>query len=181
MSHFRNFKGNEKFKVAGEGFFFPVKSITGITDTNIGVKKKKPKPATQAALAKNVTIKQTFSTLGDMLMQKYAVDFIATLKGEKAVITGGELGEWRLTQYQNTLIYSQLKTSQTNTSPISIEHDCGPDPNAGPVGHPLDAISPTEKKWVWAMTPGSDKRRRLCNHCKKRVPETIKGLIKLIE
>lgn len=167
-----------KFKVAGDGFFFPLskaKSLTGITDTNVGVKKKKPQTATQAALTKNATIKQTFSNLGDMLMQKYAVDFIATLKGEKAVITGGELGEWRLTQYTTGTVFSQLQ-NRPNTTPISIEHDCGPDPKAGPIGE-----DPIDKKWVWAMTPVLDKRRRLCNHCKKRVPETIKGLIKLIE
>lgn len=167
-----------KFKVAGEGFFFPVKSITGITDTNLGVKKKKPKTATQVAHDKNATIKQTFSTLGDMLLQKYAVDFIATLKGDKVVITGGELGEWRLTQYTSNTIYAQLKLSSSGgyESPISIEHNCGPDPRAN-----VEPMDPKDGKWVWSMTPGSDKRRRLCNNCKKRVPETIRGLIKLIE
>lgn len=165
MNHLRNLQSNIQFKLAGEGFFFPSKpqNLTKpITD-------KKPKNA------KNVTIKQTFATLGDMLLQKYAVDFIATLKGEKTVITGGELGEWRLTQYMTGTVFSQLQ-NRPNTNPISIEHNCGPDPKAQ-----TEAKDPKERKWIWAMTPGSDKRRRLCDNCKKRVPENIRGLIKLIE
>jgi hypothetical protein len=151
-----------KFKVAGQGFFFPLskaKSLTGITDTNKGIKKKKSKPSATS-----------YSTLGDMLLHKYTVDFIATLKGDKAVITGGELGEWRLTQYSTGTIFSQLQ-NRPNTSPISIEHNCGKDGNLHEEG----------VEWVWAMTPGEDRRRRLCAGCKKRVPETIRGLIKLIE
>lgn len=167
MSHFRNLKANTKFKVAGEGFFFPV--VIGDRFKKVLAKKKKLVKA-------NTATKQTFKTLGDMLLKNYVVDFMATLKGDKVVITGGELGEWRLTQYTNGTIYSQLQLNRPNNSPISIEHNCGPDPEAGPVGE-----DPIDKKWVWSMTPGEDRRRRLCNHCKKRVPETIRGLIKLIE
>lgn len=164
-----------KLKVAGEGFFFPVKvGPKPLIDKTPKKGKALTYPVIQGKNKKGAGT-TTFATLGDMLLQKYTVDFIATLKGDKVVITGGELGEWRLTQYQHGTVFSQLQ-NRPNETPISIEHDCGPDPEAGPVGE-----DPVEKKWVWAMTPGEDRRRRLCNHCKKRVPETIRGLIKLIE
>lgn len=167
MSHLRNLQSNIKFKLAGEGFFFPIsKGIKTLTDK----KKKDAKPLTYPVVQAKAKAKQTFSTLGDMLLQKYTIDFISTLQGDKTVITGGELGEWRLTQYTSNLIYAKL-SARPNNSPISIEHDCGPDP----------LVKDPQEKWVWAMTPGKDKRRRLCANCKKRVPENIRGLIKLIE
>ncbi len=156
-----------KFKAAGEGFFFPVskaKSITGITDTNIGIKKKKSKPSAT-----------TYSTLGDMLTKTYQKSFFDIL-GDKVVITGGELGEWRLTQYQHGTIVSSL-SYRPNDSPISIEHNCGP---GGVRGQEKRNAGEDVDCWMLAWAAG-DKRRKLCFNCRKRVPMNIRGLIKLIE
>ena len=147
-------------------FSFPTKFNKGIKT------KKSPPTATEVMAAQTAKAKsskssaQTFTTLGDMLLTRYSTEF-AGMFGTTEVIPGGNLGEWRLTKYEHKSSISTLVNAPHLVDDhIMIEHNCGKD---------------KDQKWIGALTPSGDKRRRLCAGCKKRVPDTIRGLVKLLE
>lgn len=163
-----------KFKPSGQGFYFQTPKIKPkIYSNSVTI------TGTTASQVKASTNVQSFSTLGDMLLRRYVVDFIANMQGNPVV--AGEVGEWRIIRYEGVgPILSVLRPQPDER--IHIQHNCGPaDVLARPEVRTLAQNAGEEVDcWMTAMIVGADKRRKLCLNCHKRVPDNLKSLVELI-